>query len=293
MTTPAAAPEPTPAERLGFIIGQRYKLVSLLGEGGMSVVFHAEDLKDNGRRVALKILKRDVANDPLVLARFEREAIAMQALAHDHIVAPLGYGKSPEGDMCLVLEYLEGETLRTLLKRVRTPPLSEALEIVRQMASGLTRAHDLGVVHRDLKPENVMLTSPSPGKLRVKILDFGMARLLTGGPANPLTRKGAVFGTPEYMAPEQAMGQPADARTDQYALGVMLFEMLAGGRPFSAKSALEMVQKQIREAPPKLSDVAASTPRPVQAVVERMMAKSPAERFPSVSAAASALAGPR
>jgi serine/threonine protein kinase len=286
-----SAPEPSPGERLGFIIGGRYKLVSLLGEGGMAFVFLAEDVKANDKRVALKILKREVADDDLVLARFEREAIAMQALAHEHIVAPLGYGRSPEGDMCLVMEHLEGETLRTLLKRVRQPAVAETLEIARQIAAGLTRAHEMGYVHRDLKPENVMITSPSPGNPRIKILDFGMARILTGGPATPLTRKGAIFGTPEYMSPEQAMGQPVDASADQYALGVMIFEMLAGGRPFSAKSALEMVQKQIREAPPKLREVAPSTPPHVVAAVERMMAKTAAERFPNVAAASTALLG--
>ena len=168
-------------------------------------------------------------------------------------------------------------------------PYPSALEIVRQLASGLARAHSLGVVHRDLKPENVMCGPP--GKLRIKILDFGMARLLTGGPNTPLTRKGAIFGTPEYMAPEQGMGQPVDASADQYALGVMTFEMLAGGRPFSAKTPLEMVQKHIREAPPKLSAVAPNVPPAIVAVVERMMAKKPAERFPDVTAVATALVG--
>jgi serine/threonine-protein kinase len=289
MSTPSAALEPSPTERLGTVIGGRYKIASLLGEGGMAFVFLAEDLKAGGR-VALKVLKREVANDPTVLARFEREASAMQALADEHIVAALGYGRSPEGDMCLVMEHLEGETLRTLLKRVRQPPIPDALEIARQIALGLARAHGLGVVHRDLKPENVMLTSLPDGKRRIKILDFGMARLLVGGPGTPLTRKGAVFGTPEYMAPEQAMGQPADASADQYALGVMMFEMLAGGRPFSAKSALEMCQKQISEAPPKLSAHAPGIAPAALAAVERMMAKKPAERFPSVAAAAAAFA---
>jgi len=289
MTTPAATPEPTPTERLGSVVGQRYKLVSLLGEGGMGLVFLADDLKAGGR-VALKLLKRDVANDELVLARFEREAVAMQALAHEHIVAALGYGRSPEGEMCLVMEHIEGETLRTMLKRLKQPPVSSVLEIARQIALGLVRAHGLGVVHRDLKPENVMVTWLGEGKPRIKILDFGMARLLLGGPGTPLTRKGAVFGTPEYMPPEQAMGQPVDERADQYAFGVMLFEMLAGGRPFSAKSPLEMLQKHIREAPPKLRAVSPATPPPVEAAVERMMAKNPADRFPNVAAAAAALA---
>jgi serine/threonine-protein kinase len=192
--------------------------------------------------------------------------------------------------MCLVMEHLEGETLRTLLERVKQLPMLDALEIARQISVGLVRAHGLGVVHRDLKPENVMLTHLAQGKRRIKILDFGMARLLTGGPGTPLTRKGAVFGTPEYMAPEQAMGQPVDESADQYAFGVMVFEMLAGGRPFSAKSPLEMLQKHIREAPPKIRSVAPNLPPTVEATVERMMAKKPAERFPNVAAAAEALA---
>jgi serine/threonine protein kinase len=289
MTTPTAQPEPAPAERVGAVVGQRYKLLSLLGEGGMGMVYLAEDLKAGGR-VALKMLKRDVANDELVLARFEREAVAMQALAHEHIVAALGYGRSPEGDMCLVMEHIEGETLRTMLKRVKQVPVPGVLEIARQIALALVRAHGLGVVHRDLKPENVMVTWAADGKPHVKMLDFGMARLLTGGPGTPLTRKGAVFGTPEYMPPEQAMGQPVDERADQYAFGVMLFEMIAGGRPFSAKSPLEMLQKHIREAPPRLRAVAPATPPPLEAIVERMMAKKPDDRFASVAAAAAALA---
>ena len=289
MPTPTPEPELTPTARVGTVVGQRYRLLSLLGEGGMGMVYLAEDLKGGGH-VALKMLKRDVANDDLVLARFEREAVAMQALAHEHIVAPLGFGRSPEGDMCLVMEHIEGETLRTMLKRVKHVPVPGVLEIARQIALALVRAHSLGVVHRDLKPENVMVTWAKDGKPHVKMLDFGMARLLTGGPGTPLTRKGAIFGTPEYMPPEQAMGQPVDERADQYAFGVMLFEMLAGGRPFSAKSPLEMLQKHIREAPPKLRAVAPATPPALEAAVERMMAKKPDDRFPSVAAAAAALA---
>ncbi|MFO0586574.1 MAG: serine/threonine-protein kinase [Polyangiaceae bacterium] len=288
-TTPDEKPEPTPSQRIGTILGGRYKLLSLLGEGGIGAVFLAEDLQAQNTRVALKLLKRDVADDPTVLARFEREAVAMQALAHEHIVAPLGYGRSPEGDMCLVMEHVDGETLRSMLKRVKQPPLWGVLEIARQLSLGLARAHALGVVHRDLKPENVMVRWLGEGKPHIKILDFGMARLLMGGPGTPLTRKGAVFGTPEYMPPEQAMGQPVDARADQYAFGVMLFEMIAGTRPFKAKNPLEMLQKHIREAPPKLVELNPQTPAHVQAAIERMMAKKPDDRFPDVTAATAAL----
>ncbi|MBK8253014.1 MAG: serine/threonine protein kinase [Polyangiaceae bacterium] len=290
MTSPAdETREPTPADRIGTVIGQRYKVERVLGEGGIGAVFLAEDLQTHAR-VAVKLLKRDVANDPIVLARFEREAVAMQALAHDHIVAPLGYGQSPEGDMCLVMEHVDGETLRTMLKRVKQPPLWGTLEIARQLAAALVRAHGLGVVHRDLKPENVMVQWRGEGRPWIKVLDFGMARLLVGGPGTPLTRKGAVFGTPEYMPPEQAMGQPVDARADQYAYGVMLFELVAGTRPFKAKSPLEMLQKQIREAPPSLRELAPSTPVALEAAIVRMMAKKPDDRFPDVATAAAAVA---
>jgi serine/threonine protein kinase len=283
-------PEPKPVDRIGTVLGQRYKILSVLGEGGIGAVFLAEDLQSPATRVAVKLLKRDVAHDPIVLARFEREAVAMQALAHEHIVAALGYGKSPEGDMCLVMEHVEGETLRRMMKRVKEPPLWGVLEIARQLASALVRAHGLGVVHRDLKPENVMVTWLGEGRPWIKVLDFGMARLLQGGPGTPLTRKGAVFGTPEYMPPEQAMGQPVDARADQYAFGVIVFEMIAGSRPFKGKSPLETLQKQIREAPPKLREVAPSTPAGIEAAIERMLAKKPDDRFPDVASAAAALA---
>ena len=187
-------PEPKAEDRVGTVIGQRYELVSILGEGGMAVVFLAKDRREGDRRVALKILKREVANDPLVLARFEREAIAMQNLAHEHIVAPLGFGQSPEGDMCLVMEHLDGETLRTKLKRERQLQSAEAIEIIRQVALGLARAHDLGVVHRDLKSDNILLSTRGGRKDFVKILDFGLAALAHDPRLAP---KGAVFGTPD------------------------------------------------------------------------------------------------
>lgn len=283
--TPA---EPSLKDRIGTTLGQRYKLLSLLGEGGIGAVFLADDLT-TGTRVAVKLLKRDVADDPIVRARFEREAQAMLALAHEHIVAPLGYGQSPEGDVCLVMEYVEGESLRALLRRMKPMPLWGTLTLGKQIGAGLVRAHQLGVVHRDLKPENVMIRWLGEGKPLAKILDFGMARLLVGGPGTPLTRKGAVFGTPEYMPPEQAMGQQVDARADQYAFGVMLFEMLAGSRPFSAKNPLEMLQKQIREAPPDLLRLAPGAPPALAAAVAKMLAKKPDDRFPDVASALGSL----
>jgi len=275
--------------RIGTVVGQRYKLEALLGEGGMAAVYVAEDLADH-RRVALKVLKREHADDPQVLARFEREAKAMTVLVHEHLVAALGFGRAPEGEMCLVMELVQGETLRSLLRRIKPFPPHGVVEIAGQIAAGLAYAHGFGVVHRDFKPENVMVSWLPGNQPWIKILDFGMARLLFGAPGTPLTRKGAVFGTPEYMPPEQAMGQPVDARADQYAFGVIVFEMLAGKRPFQARSPLEMVQMQIRTAPPSLLELVPGLPAAAAAAVVRMLAKKPEDRFPDVREAAAALA---
>ena len=275
--------------RIGTVVGQRYKLEALLGEGGIAAVYVAEDLTEK-KRVALKVLKPEHAEDPQVLARFEREAKAMTVLVHEHLVAALGFGRAPEGEMCLVMELVEGETLRSLLRRIKPFPPHGVAAIAGQIAAGLAYAHGFGVVHRDFKPENVMISWLPGNQPWVKILDFGMARLLFGAPGTPLTRKGAVFGTPEYMPPEQAMGQPVDARADQYAFGVIVFEMLSGKRPFQAKSPLEMVQMQIRNAPPSLLDLVPGLPPAAAAAVVRMLAKKPDDRFPDVREAAAALA---
>ncbi|MGH7285534.1 MAG: serine/threonine-protein kinase [Polyangiaceae bacterium] len=276
------------ADRIGTVIGQRYKILATLGEGGMGAVYLAEDLTTH-TRVAVKLLKKMYADDPEVLARFDREANAMTVLSHPHIVRALGFGRSPEGDMCLVLEHVEGETLRTLLKRLERIPVPLAVALTNQIADALACAHSFGVVHRDLKPENVLISWPAPDKPWVKVLDFGMARLLVGAPGTPLTRKGAVFGTPQYMPPEQCMGQPVDTRADQYALGVMVFEMLAGQRPFKAKSPLELVQMQIKNDPPALAGLVPGLRSEASAVVARMLAKKADDRFPDVRAASSAL----
>jgi serine/threonine protein kinase len=283
-----------PSERIGTVVAGRYRLIAQLGEGGIGVVYLAEDAVVRGR-VAIKILRRELAKDAEVVARFDREAQALAALTDDHIVRALSYGRTAEGDICMVMELLDGETLRTMLKRLKPFPLPMAVEIALQIAAALARAHGLGVVHRDLKPENVMITWPAEQRPWVKVLDFGMARILggtfggTGPGAAPLTKKGAVFGTPEYMCPEQAMGRAVDAQADQYAFGVMVFEMLAGHRPFRATSPFDMLQMQIHDAPPVLSEIVPAVPPAVTAVVTRMMAKRPDERYPNIQAASAAL----
>lgn len=286
--TPPPPEKSTLQSRIGTKIADRYAILSLLGEGGIGAVFLADDLA-TGTKVAIKLLKADSVDDPVVIARFDREAKTMTELNHENIVRALAFGRSPEGDLCLVLEYVAGETLRSLLKRAKPFPIHGTLDVSRQVASALTRAHSMGIVHRDLKPENIMVTWIDQVRTHIKMLDFGMARLLTGGGGVQLTRKGAIFGTPEYMPPEQAMGQPVDAHADQYAFGVMIYEMIAGERPFKAKSALEMVQLQIRQTPPSLDEKVPGTPPAVAAVVAKMLAKKAADRFLDVQSAYQAL----
>jgi serine/threonine-protein kinase len=288
---PSPPPVAPPAARVGTLIAQRYRLTALLGEGGIGTVYAADDVVLR-MPVALKLLKPEYSTEPEVLARFEREADAMIALAHENVVQALAFGRTAEGEMCMVMELVEGETLRSVLRRVRPVPVPDALEITQQIASALVRAHSLGIVHRDLKPENVMVTRRADGRPQCKVLDFGMARVLCGSYTGeaPLTRRGQVFGTPEYMAPEQAMGQPVDAHADQYALGVILYEMLAGRRPFAAATPLDLLQLQIHQRPTPLHELAPHVPPPLAATVARMLAKRPSERFPTVLALTEALA---
>lgn len=284
--------------RIGTVIANRYRLVKLLGEGGIGAVYLGESLVDRSK-VAVKLLRSEHSMDSEVLARFDREARVMTALVHEHIVRAWEFGRLPNGDVAMVMEYVEGETLRAVYGRKNTPhpwiyghtkSLNPwvALEIARQLAGALAHAHAQGVVHRDLKPENIVVRPKVDGAPFIKVLDFGMARLLYGQ-GTPLTAKGAVFGTPEYMPPEQATGRPVNAQADQYAFGVIVFEMLSGKRPFAAKSPLEMLQMQIRQQPPSLVELDPTVPPAVAQAVLRMMAKRPEDRFEDIATAATTL----
>ena len=276
--------------RIGTVVAGRYRIQKQLGEGGIGTVYRAED-EVLRTRVAIKLLKEDYARDTTILARFDREAKAMLALSHENIVHALNFGRTAQGDIVLVMELVEGETLRSALNRLKPFPVMGAVMIASQIGAALAKAHSMGVVHRDLKPENVMVAWTAEGTPKIKVLDFGMAKLIgeTFGSVEVLTRKGAVFGTPEYMSPEQAMGQPVDAHADEYALGVMLFEMLVGKRPFSAPTPLDMLQLQIHTPPPSAHEANANVPLEVAQVVQRMMAKKRAERFADVASAMAAL----
>jgi Tol biopolymer transport system component len=261
----------------------RYEVIAPLGAGGMGEVFRARDSK-LGRDVALKVLPDRFAGDRRMLARFESEAKAVAALSHPNILALFDVGEE-DGVPFAVTELLEGETLRALLLRGPVP-VRRALEIAREVAEGLAAAHAKGIVHRDVKPENVFLTKDG----HAKVLDFGLARHETtfhgsddthSPTLSALTDAGAVVGTVAYMSPEQARGLPVDHRSDQFSLGAVLYEMLAGKRAFRADTPADVLTAIIRDEPEPLETLAPATPVPVRVLVERLLAKEPGERWDS------------
>jgi tetratricopeptide (TPR) repeat protein len=260
-----------------------YEIVAPLGAGGMGEVYRAHDSKLD-RDVALKVLPEALANDPKSLSRFEAEAKAVAALSHPSILAIHDFGRIGEVSFA-VMELLEGKTLRETVSRGPLP-LRKALDVAVQVAEGLAAAHARGIVHRDVKPENIFLT----GDGHAKILDFGLAHrsvTLRGGgdtespTMEKLTDPGHVLGTVAYMSPEQARGENVDYRSDQFSFGVVLYEMLAGERPFKGASAAETLAAIIRDEPVALERKAPGAPVPVQMLVERCLAKDPRERYES------------
>jgi serine/threonine-protein kinase len=276
---------------IGTMISDRYKIERLLGEGGMGAVYQAEHTLMR-KRMAIKVLHPEMTRLPEVVARFEREAMAAAHIDHPHVVTATDFGKLEDGSFFLALEFVEGKSLREVIGLGRLE-LGRALHIARQIASALSRAHSLKIVHRDLKPENVMLVERDGDPDFVKVLDFGIAKVQIGeltagdvsqaaGPGQPvLTQAGMVYGTPEYMAPEQALGQPVDARADIYALGCIMYEMLCGKRPFDAESKVALLGMQVTAPVPPMATKApdANIPPEVEALVKRCLAKEAAERL--------------
>ncbi|MGA2447804.1 MAG: protein kinase [Polyangiaceae bacterium] len=264
----------------------RYLIERLLGNGGMGDVYLAEHLTIR-KKVAIKVLHPEMSRMKEVVARFEREALAAAHIEHPNVAAASDFGKLDDGSFFLVLEYIEGQSLR---QAIGGGPLelTRALHVARQIASALARAHSLGIVHRDLKPENVMLVTRDGDPNFVKVLDFGIAKVPVGeilgeaiGTGQALTQLGMVYGTPEYMAPEQALGQAVDARADLYALGVILFEMLAGTRPFDDESKVAILGMHVTAPVPSLKERApeAGVTSALDEIVARLMAKEVRARF--------------
>ncbi|ARF56325.1 protein kinase domain-containing protein [Streptomyces gilvosporeus] len=261
----------------GGLVGDgRYRLTRRLGRGGMAEVFAAEDVR-LGRTVAVKLLRADLAEDPVSKARFTREAQSVAGLNHHAVVAVYDSGEDFVGGNTvpyIVMELVEGRTIRDLLINADAPPPDQALIIVSGVLEALAYSHQHGIVHRDIKPANVIITNSGA----VKVMDFGIARALHGAQST-MTQTGMVMGTPQYLSPEQALGKTVDTRSDLYATGCLLYELLALRPPFTGETPLSVVYQHVQDMPVPPSEVAEAVPPELDGLVMRSLAKDPDDRF--------------
>jgi len=261
----------------GGLVGDgRYRLTRRLGRGGMAEVFAAEDVR-LGRTVAVKLLRSDLAEDPVSKARFTREAQSVAGLNHHAVVAVYDSGEDVVGHGVvpyIVMEIVEGRTIRDLLLNAEAPGPEQALIIVSGVLEALAYSHQHGIVHRDIKPANVIITHTGA----VKVMDFGIARALHGAQST-MTQTGMVMGTPQYLSPEQALGKAVDHRSDLYATGCLLYELLALRPPFTGETPLSVVYQHVQDIPVPPSEVSDAVPPELDGLVMRSLAKEPDDRF--------------
>jgi serine/threonine-protein kinase len=263
----------------GTMIGE-YEVTGTLGAGGMGVVFAAIHPRI-GKKAAIKILQRSLARNPSAIARFENEARAVNAIAHPNIVDIFSFGELPSGDPYYVMEHVDGESLQDWIRSHGAVPLERAMPILRQICDALAAAHARGIIHRDLKPANIMVggTDDTP---RVKVLDFGLAKMMNQDLiAGDLTNPGMVLGTPYFMSPEQFEGREVDQRSDVYALGVLVYQMLCGKLPFLGATPTAVREQHLHHTPAPLSKVSGLSAR-VDQVIDKALAKDVSARFASV-----------
>jgi eukaryotic-like serine/threonine-protein kinase len=283
--TPPSSPPPIGVSMPGGVLDGRYRLLGKVGEGGVGTVYKAEHLWMR-RPVAIKFLHRKVTSSAEVVKRFAREARLSGQIQNPHCVSVFDFARAPDGTFYLVMEYIHGESLRDLFRREKAISLSRAAPIFEQLITALGAAHMVGIVHRDVKPENVML-QPDGDSYFVKILDFGIARRWTAfsDASRDLTVPGRTLGTPEYMAPEQAMGQSLDGRADLYAVGCLLFEALAGRRPYPQEDPITLMRAHVNEPIPKLQSIPGlKISSGADFLLKKALAKKPEERFPDAAA---------
>jgi serine/threonine protein kinase len=268
---------------VGMTLDGRYKILRVIGEGGMGVVYEALHVVIE-KPVAVKVLRHTFTSRPDVVERFRQEAKSASRIGHPNIIDVSDFGETPSGASYIVMEMLTGEDLADILARERVLSPARAVRIVYQVARALDATHRKGIVHRDLKPENIYLISVDGAADVVKVVDFGVAKMSdlengTGG--RKLTRTGMLFGTPEYMSPEQAAGKPFDHRVDVYALGAIFFELLTGRVPFEGENFMEVLAKHGRDRVPSLVEVNPGTrvSLELERIVARALAKDPADRY--------------
>jgi serine/threonine-protein kinase len=305
--SPLAYTVPKTADPLvGQLVAGRYRVLAQLGEGGMGNVYRAVQ-ETIEKKIALKVLKAEYSASPDMVVRFHREAVSACRIKHPNVVDVFDLGQLEDGRFYIAMDLLEGKDLAQILSDSGALPPQRAVAIALQICRALNAAHQSGIVHRDLKPENVFLHRTSDGDEIVKIVDFGIAHLLAQEPdrarsapmiekapdgSRRLTSAGMIFGTPEYMAPEQAAGGKIDHRADIYATGIILYKMLTGRAPFSGAQFLEVLEKQVLEEPPRMSKVKPDLdiPKDLEQVVMRSLAKKPDDRFATMARFARAIA---
>jgi hypothetical protein len=283
-TVLAAGDDASPPDLVGSVLAGRYRIVEKLGEGAMGAVYLGEHLKI-GRMDAIKILRGSLAGDQEAIARFVRGARNVSAVQHPNVCVIYDFSDTDDGDQFLAMEFVAGESLRELLEREGALPLERAIDIGCQAADGLQAAHEAGIVHRDLKPANLMIARARDGRDQVKVVDFDIAKSATEGEETEVTRLGFVIGTPEYMAPEQLIGDRVDGRSDVFALALVLVRMLTGALPYRAESTQDMMVQRLTGSPMTLAELRPGTEFPVglQVALDRALARKPEDRYASAA----------
>jgi serine/threonine-protein kinase len=264
---------------LGSVIAERYHILKKLGEGGMGTVYLAEHVK-MGRKAALKVMNPGMNSDPDAIARFNREAANASRLNHPNVCGIYDFGETPDGLIYLAMEFIEGESLTSLIEKNGSLAAPRAASIIHQAADALAVAHDYGIVHRDLKPDNIMIAKGRDGSDLVKVVDFGIAKA-SSSDAQKVTKTGLVVGTPEYMSPEQLAGDKLDGRSDIYSLGLVAFNCLTGLLPFPSNSAQEAMIMRLTDQPKTLAEMKPDIewPAELQAVMDKVLARDANERY--------------
>ncbi len=291
MSHSAETPSAMKDRWIGKVVAEKFRIDGLIGEGAMGRVYRGEQLS-LGKPVAIKLLHAHLGGEPRIAKRFHREARAASRLSHPNSLQIIDFGEASDGTLFIAMELLEGEDLQAIVDH--DAPLSPARigDLVVQTLRALDEAHHAGIIHRDLKPENVVVLSERSGRERVKVCDFGIAKITeSDGRGTAITKDGYVCGTPEYMAPEQARGEPIDPRVDIYSAGVMLYQLLTGKVPFAADSALGVITKHVMDEPVPPREVRPEwgIPRSLERIAMRALQKRPDDRFASAAEMADAI----